>query len=155
VRTRFGNSPQLHHVYEPGGRREQITFFDEPVVGRFVPTSATDDALVIMSQGGNENDQVYRLDRAAHTTTLLTDGKSRNLLGPVRDDGSQMIVHNNRRNGRDTDIYLADCRHEKLELLYETKDQFWTARDWSQDGSKLLVAQYVSINEGYPAIFDM
>jgi dipeptidyl aminopeptidase/acylaminoacyl peptidase len=155
VRTRFGNAPQLHHVYEPGGRREQITFFDEPAVGRFVPKSTSDDVLVIMSQGGNENDQVYRLDRAAHTTTLLTDGKSRNLLGPVSEDGSQMIVHNNRRNGRDTDIYLANCRHEKLELLLETKDQFWTARDWSQDGSKLLVAQYVSINEGYPAVFDM
>src|SRR5438105_4143520 len=29
VQTRFGNSAQLHRVYEPGGRREQVTFFDE------------------------------------------------------------------------------------------------------------------------------
>ena len=28
IRTRFGNSLQLHRVYEPGGRREQITFFE-------------------------------------------------------------------------------------------------------------------------------
>jgi hypothetical protein len=27
VRTRFGETAQLHRVYEPGGRREQITFF--------------------------------------------------------------------------------------------------------------------------------
>ena len=30
IGTRFGNSPQLHRVYKPGGRREQITFFEEP-----------------------------------------------------------------------------------------------------------------------------
>lgn len=28
VSTRFANSSQLHRVYEPGGRREQITFFE-------------------------------------------------------------------------------------------------------------------------------
>ena len=37
IATRFGNTIQLHRVYEPGGRREQITFFDEPVTGRFIP----------------------------------------------------------------------------------------------------------------------
>src|SRR5690242_13486387 len=37
IATRFGNSVQLHRVYEPGGRREQITFFDEPVDGQFIP----------------------------------------------------------------------------------------------------------------------
>ena len=34
IRTRFGNSAQLHRVYEPGGRREQVTFFEEPTSGR-------------------------------------------------------------------------------------------------------------------------
>ena len=31
INTRFGNSSQLHRVYQPAGRREQITFFDEPL----------------------------------------------------------------------------------------------------------------------------
>jgi len=34
ISTRFGNASQLHRVYQPEGRREQITFFDEPVSGR-------------------------------------------------------------------------------------------------------------------------
>ncbi|MBC7818906.1 MAG: S9 family peptidase, partial [Planctomycetaceae bacterium] len=28
ISTRFGNAAQLHRVSQPGGRREQITFFD-------------------------------------------------------------------------------------------------------------------------------
>src|SRR5437763_16766399 len=43
IATRFANSSQLHRVYEAGGRREQITFFDEPVGGSFIP-KATDGA---------------------------------------------------------------------------------------------------------------
>src|SRR6478672_10263838 len=46
IRTQFANSLQLHRVYEPGGRREQITFFDEPVDGNFIP-KASDGAIVL------------------------------------------------------------------------------------------------------------
>lgn len=156
VATRFGNSNQLHRVYEPGGRREQITFYDEPASGRFIP-SATDGAILVsMSQGGSENDQVYLLDRAAFRTVLLTDGKSRNQLGPVRNDGTQMVIHSNRRNGRDTDIYVADCRAPHSErVLLETTNEFWMANDWSQDGRRFLLVHEVSINEGYPALLDV
>ena len=91
IRTRFGNSAQLHRVYEPGGRREQVTFFDEPTTGRAIP-AAKGQLLATLSKGGNENFQIYQVDLQAHRTTLLTDGKSRNELGPVSDDGRQMIV---------------------------------------------------------------
>src|SRR5690242_19879096 len=33
VATRFADTAQLHRVYEPGGRREQVTFFAEPADG--------------------------------------------------------------------------------------------------------------------------
>ncbi|MGH7138154.1 MAG: alpha/beta fold hydrolase [Pirellulales bacterium] len=156
VSTRFGNATQLHRVYMPGGRREQITFFDEPVSGRFVPTVRDGAVLATMSQGGSENDQVYLIDRVAFSTALLTDGKSRNLLGPVRHNGEQMIVLSTRRNGRDTDLYLADVRKPQSEsLLMQTSGEYWTASDWSLDGKRLLLARYVSINEGYPALFEV
>lgn len=156
VRTRFGNSAQLHRVYVPGGRREQITFFDEPVSGRFVPSSRDGAVLSILSRGGSENDQVYLIDRVGFTTSLLTDGKSRNLLGPVRHNGEQMIVLSTRRNGRDTDLYVADVRQAHSEsLLMQTEGEFWTAGDWSIDGKHLLLSHYVSINEGHPALFDV
>ncbi len=156
IATRFGNSAQLHRVYEPAGRREQVTFFEEPAGGRIIPQAKDGAVLLSISRGGDENDQLYLLDRAAYRTTLLTDGKSKHNLGPILRDGSKMIVASNRRNGRDTDLYVADCRKpDSLQPLLETNGEFWTAQDWSQDGKKLLLIRYVSINETYPAILDV
>lgn len=156
IRTRFGNSLQMHRVYEPAGRREQITFFEEPVDGGFIPGAQDGAMLLSMSRGGNENYQVYLLDRKNFTTTLLTDGTSRNSLGAVREDGSQMVIGSNRRNGRDTDLYLANPRAaDSMKLLLETDKQFWYAADWSPTGQSLLLLRYVSANEAYPALLDV
>jgi dipeptidyl aminopeptidase/acylaminoacyl peptidase len=155
IRTRFGNSLQLHRVYEPAGRREQITFFDEPVSGGFIPKQTDGAILLSMSTGGSENNQGYLLDRQNFTTKLLTDGKSRNSLGPVSPDGKQLIIGSNQRNGRDTDIYITEARGGELKMLMEVDKEFWSAVDWSQDGKKLLLLRYVSANESYPAIFDL
>jgi dipeptidyl aminopeptidase/acylaminoacyl peptidase len=155
VRTRFANSPQLHRVYEPGGRREQITFFDEPVDGSFVRQAKDGAILLSMSRGGSENDQIYLLDQTKFTTTLLTDGKSKNRVDAVRDDGKLMIVGSTQRNGRDTDLFVANPRQPGFQrTLLEVKDEHWGVSDWSKDGKSLLLTRYVSINESYPAMMD-
>jgi dipeptidyl aminopeptidase/acylaminoacyl peptidase len=155
VATRFANSAQLHRVYEPGGRREQITFFDEPTHGEFIPKATDGAILCYMSQGGNENYQIYLLDRTKYTTTLLTDGKSMNGIEVVRDDGKLMIVSSNKRNGRDIDLFVVDPRKPGYErTLMEVNNESWSADDWSKDGKSVLLSRYVSINESYPAILD-
>jgi len=156
VRTRFGNSVQLHRVYEPGGRREQVTFFEEPVSGRFIPESTQGSLLVTLSRGGSENNQIYYLDRAAYRTVRLTDGKSKNELGPVREDGSQMLVSSNQRNGRDMDLYVADTRKpDTMKLVFKADGQRWYPADWTSDGETVLMGHYVSINESYMALLDL
>jgi dipeptidyl aminopeptidase/acylaminoacyl peptidase len=156
IRTRFANSPQLHRVYLPGGRREQITFFEEPCDGGFIPRAKDGAILLSMSSGGNENNQVYYFDPKNYQTELLTDGKSRYGLGPANADGSKIILSSNERNKADTDLYLADPRKPgERELIFETTKQFWYAADWSQDGHTLLLGRFVSANESYPAIFDL
>lgn len=155
IRTRFGNSLQLHRVYEPGGRREQITFFDEPVDGGFIPGAKDEGMLLSMGSGGNENNQIYFLDRKNFKTTLLTDGKSRNGINVVHEDGSRMIISSNQRNGRDTDLYLAHPRKSGSKLLMEVRNEFWSAADWSQDGQTLALIRTVSANESYPALLDL
>lgn len=156
IRTRFGNSLQLHRVYEPGGRREQITFFDEPVDGQFLPGTKEEEILLSMGSGGNENNQIYFLDRKNFKTVLLTDGKSRNSIQAIRKDGSQMIIGSNQRNGRDTDLYIADPRKPgSMKMLMEVKNEFWSATDWSKDGKTLALIRTVSANESYPAFFDV
>src|SRR6185295_4843185 len=95
IATRFGDTAQLHRVYEPGGRREQVTFFNEPADGGFIPEAKDGALLVTMSKGGNENGQVYFLDRKSGIASLLTDGKSRNLLDAVQQDGSRILIGSN------------------------------------------------------------
>ena len=94
ISTRFGNAAQLHRVSQPGGRREQITFFDEPVVGRFIPGASDRALLLSVDSGGNENAQLWLSDPQRFQTRLLSDGKSRNLVGAWRADGSAVIVAN-------------------------------------------------------------
>jgi dipeptidyl aminopeptidase/acylaminoacyl peptidase len=156
ISTRFANSSQLHRVYTPGGRREQVTFFEEPVRGGFVPKAEDGSMLLSMSAGGNENYQVYLFDRSSFTNVLLTDGQSRNSLGAIRDDGQQMVISSNKRNGRDTDLYIADPRKpDSMEMILETTGEFWYAADWSHDAKTLLLGRYVSINESYFALLDV
>ena len=156
IRTRFGNSLQLHRVYDPGGRREQITFENEPVAGQFLPRATDESILLTLSTGGSENDQIFFLDRSRFRKTLLTDGRSRNRIDAVRDDGGQMVIGSNQRNGRDTDLYLADPRRPgTMEMLLEVSGEFWGVADWSHDGEQLLLIRYVSANEAYPALLDL
>jgi dipeptidyl aminopeptidase/acylaminoacyl peptidase len=156
IQTRFANTAQLHRVLTPLGYRQQVTYYDEPAGGRFIPKDKSGNLLVTMSAGGSERNQIYHFDRATGKTTLLTDGKSRNLLGPVLRDGSRMIVASNQRNGRDTDLYIADTRKPgTMKMILETKREFWYPVDWSPDRFTLLINRYVSINETYPALLDI
>jgi dipeptidyl aminopeptidase/acylaminoacyl peptidase len=156
ISTRFGNAVQLHVVRQPGGRREQVTFFDEPVAGRFIPGVSDGALLLSVDSGGNENAQLWLSDRQKFQTRLLSDGKSRNLVGAWRADGSALIVANNRRNGKDMDLYRVDPRQsDSFELLMEVNGQTWEADDWSRDGKWLVLRRYVSVNESYAALFDV
>ena len=155
IATRFGNTTQLHRVYEPGGRREQVTFFAEPVRGRLIPKAKDGSMLLSLSSGGNEAYQIFRVNPSNGETLRLTDGKSRNVLGAVSADGSHFAIANNSRNGRDMDIYFALRNNPtKLQSLMPVNNRYWIIEDWSPDHSKLLLNNYVSINECYPAIFD-
>jgi dipeptidyl aminopeptidase/acylaminoacyl peptidase len=155
IQTRFGNSDQLHRVYEPGGRREQITFQDEPTDGRFLP-GRTDGAMLLeFSRGGDENSQLIKLE-PGRNPALWTDGKSRNLPGPISDDGSRLIVSSNRRNPRDQDLYVVRLDEPgNWDEILRVDNQLWTPTEISVDGAKLLVQHYVSINESHAAVLDL
>ena len=90
--------------------------------------------LLSMSQGGDENNQIYRLDLDKGTVTRLTDGKSRNRLGPFRRGGGVCILTNNKRNGRDTDLYLMDPMDpSRTRMVLKVTKQFWWPAEWSPE----------------------
>ena len=150
INTRFAETPQLHLVSMPGGERRQLTFFQDAVrVGRFHPNGG--DYLVFLKDiGGGEWYQLYRLDLTTGSVTLLTDGKSRNTLGPWSSQGDQIAYTSTRRTGKDTDLWVMNPADPKSDhLLTKLEGGGWQPLDWSPDDKQILVLEEISINESY------
>ncbi len=146
VTTRFAQTSQAHIVTAPMGARAQLTFDDEPV--RNVSTSLDGRALLYMSDtGGNEQYQIRRLDRKTGKVTRLTDGKSRHGSYVWSHAGDRIAYTSNARNGKDMDLYLGDGVKASAEQLLLKRSGHWYPIEFSRDGRRLLVGQYVSIND--------
>ena len=155
IATRFGDTPQLHLVSEPGGARRQLTFYPDAVTsGRFHPNGG--DYIVFMKDiGGGEWYQLYRFDLQTGDVTLLTDGKARNLRGPWSSKGDQLAYMSTRRTGKDTDLWVMNPSDPKSDhLLTKLQGGGWEPLDWSPDDKKILLKEELSINEAYLWLVD-
>ncbi len=134
IATRFADTTQLHLVKMPGGG--DYILFEKDV-------------------GGGEWYQLYRYDEATGNVTLLTDGKSRNLMGPWSSGGDQLAYMSTRRTGKDTDLWVmnpADPESDRLATKLEGGG--WWPEDWSPDDSKILLKEALSLNEAYLWLVD-
>ena len=148
ISTRFADATQLHLVKKPGGARRQLTFLPEPVAGGGFRPKTGEFIVFAQDKGGGEFYQLYRYDVADGRITLLTDGKSRNTGGAWSDSGKWMAYSSTRRTGKDTDIYVMDPANPKTDrLVLRVEGGGWSVSDWSPDESRLLVTEYLSINE--------
>jgi dipeptidyl aminopeptidase/acylaminoacyl peptidase len=156
ISTRFGNTNQAHVVKAPGGARTQMTFFPERVAGaRFEPTKG-ESFIFSKDIGGNEQFQIYRYDFADGSVTLLTDGKSRNTGAKWSRDGRWIAYGSTRRTGNDVDIYVVAASDPKSDRrVLENAGGGWQVADWSPDDTRLVVAEFVSINELYLWLVDV
>jgi dipeptidyl aminopeptidase/acylaminoacyl peptidase len=155
ITTRFADTAQLHLVKMPGGERQQLTFFADAVgSGRFHPNGG--DYIVFAKDiGGGEWYQLYRYDMTSGDVTLLTDGKSRNLMGPWSSGGDQIAYMSTRRTGKDTDLWVMNPAEPKSDrLLTKLEGGGWGPEDWSPDDSKILLKEQISLNEAYLWLVD-
>ena len=105
--------------------------------------------------GGGEWFQLYRYDVASGDVTLLTDGKSRNILGSWSSSGDQVAYVSTRRTGQDTDLWVMNPADPKTDpLLTQLKGGGWEPVDWSPDDKHILLLEEVSINESYLWLVD-
>lgn len=154
ISTRFGNTDQLHIVDHPMGARRQITFFDEPVrSGAFVPGSRGRKLFYMMDKGGSEYNQIYLLNLDDGTSRMLTDGKSRNEALTVSHNGSRIAFASSLRNGKDTDIYLADAPDYKPRLAIEATGAYYPVT-FSPDAKQLSFIEYISEKVAYIHVMD-
>ncbi len=154
ISTRFASTSQLHVVHAAGGRREQITFESDAIGGAAVAHDGT--VLYEKGKDGNEQFQIYRHDRRTGRAVMLTDGKSRNNLGPLDASGRRFAFSSTKRTGKIPDLYVCDLSTgEGPRLLLEVAEPGWGVADWSPDGSKALLVHYVSVNESYVHVLDV
>lgn len=145
ISTRFANVAQLHTVAQPLAMRRQITFETDRIGG--AAYSKTGDVLVVQKDtGGGEFYQLYTLKDGR--LSLVTDGKSRNQFGAFSKDGRLVGYSSTRRNGTDSDLYVVDPRDPKTDrMVAEVKGGGWGIQDFSADGTKAVVAHYLSIQQ--------
>ena len=157
INTRFGSTPQLHRVSKSMGARTQITFFDEPVSATSYEPLKGDYLVYSKDIGGNEFGQLFKLDLKTLQSTLLTDGgKSQNGGITWRNDGKGFYYASTKRNGGDRDIYYMDPNNPKSEkLILQVKGGGWGIQDISPDNKKLVLGEYISINESYIWLLDI
>ena len=148
IRTRFGNTTQLHQVTVPGGARRQLTFFPEPIGG--TQRRPGDSQLQFgMDAGGDEFYQLFILDPASGESRMLTDGESRNSSATWSHDGKWLAYRSTRRNGRSNDIWIMQPDEpEAARMIFESPDgSYWNPADFDRAGKRLLIQNYVSITD--------
>jgi dipeptidyl aminopeptidase/acylaminoacyl peptidase len=157
ISTRFGNTSQLHTVNSPGGARNQITFFDEPVRnGSFCPSSDYNGFLFTKDIGGNEFAQIYWYDMNTRSSEMISDGSSVNFGILWSNKGDKFAFTSTRRNTKDFDVYVSNISSPKeASLKIDRGSGYWVATDWSPDDSKLIVIQYLSSIKSNSYIFDL
>jgi dipeptidyl aminopeptidase/acylaminoacyl peptidase len=155
IGTRFGNTYQAHLVKMPGGARQQLTFFREPVYGGSFHPEGADYILYQKDLGGGEWYQFFRYDLATGESTLLTDGKSRNTSPQWSTGGNQIAYVSTRRNKQDTDLWVMNPADPKTDhMLTQLTGAGWQPLDWSRDDKKILLLEEMSVNETYLWLVD-
>jgi dipeptidyl aminopeptidase/acylaminoacyl peptidase len=155
ILTRFADTAQVHRVARPGGARTQLTFERDSVGGASYEPRGGKYFLFSKSAGGSERYQIYRRDLDTGAVTLLTDGKSRNGRPHWSREGNRIAYTSTRRNGADTDLYVMDPADPKTDrLIHPLQGGGWSVLDWSPDDARLLIGEYVSINESRLHLFD-
>ena len=145
ISTRFGDVNQVHKVGHPGGAREQITFFNEPV-GALQRQPGGSKMVFTMDAGGSEFSQIFLLDPASSDdAVMLTDGASRNDSVVWDRTGISIAYRSTRRNGSSNDVWMVDVANpETAHMVLESPDgTHWSASDFSENNDKLLIGNYV------------
>jgi dipeptidyl aminopeptidase/acylaminoacyl peptidase len=147
ISTRFASTSQLHVVEMPLGMRTQITFGDEPVTrARFQPGDPQ-TVWYLQDKGGGEFFQLFRLDRHTGRSQMLTDGKSRHGALTISRDGKRIAFSGTQRNGKDTDVYVAETASPRDARRLTEAEGTWEPLEFSPDAHKLLVRHERSVQD--------
>ena len=113
-------TPQVWTLDSPGAWPEQRTFYEERVT--FCSYSPTRTELVFgKDEGGNEREQLFRLDPDGSTVDLTRSPDAKHYWGGWSNDGDRFAFASNRREESVFDVYVQDrdAVGENAELVFE------------------------------------
>lgn len=156
IRTRFAETTQLHVVDTPMGMRRQVTFYDEPARGGdYAPPGGPKGFLFSKDTGGDENFQIYFYNDTENTARLVSTGKDRHQFSLWSRDGKKVAWTMSTADAAKRTVWVADAdKPEGRKSVYEA-DGYWLPVDWSHDGRRLLLLNYISITNSALHILDL
>ena len=162
VARRAVNTTQLHRVAEPGGELRQLTDFTEPVrFGLWWP-KAPDTMIFTRDAGGNEQQQLYRLDARAPAPLALTDATRKHELAGITHARDRLLVESTdvdktgRRESPTLDITLVDpLDANKARKIATLPGTGWGDFTFSFDDHRVAMIEFKSVNESYVWLMDV
>jgi len=156
IKTRFDHVTQLHRVNEPGGARYQLTFGEEPV-GEVLLQPKSKLLALTLDEGGDEFDQVFLFNPQDGLMRMLSDGSAMNNRMTWDRQGRKLAYRSTRRNGRSSDIWVQNpASSDPATMLLATEDgTLWKPVDFSRDGKKLLIQQFISVADSRVYVMDL
>jgi len=146
VLTSTGTANQVHLVAAPLATPKPVTAFTEGTIGAASFSPAGGDFFVVRKDtGAAETHQLHTVD--GESTTLLTDGKSRNGLPAWSRKSGRIAFDSNRRNGRDRDIYVVDPKDPSSSRMVAEVSGSWEVWGWSPDDTALLSLELLPGND--------
>src|SRR5207253_2635782 len=131
VASNMPGTQQLYVLPARGGALEQLTSFQEPVTGQFLPDGRV---LLEVDEGGNERTQLYVLD-GGETKPLVVDERYIHRTPHAR--GTLLAYATNRRNDVDFDVVVRDLRSGEEQTFELTGNHYVEAV--SPDGRWIAV----------------
>ena len=154
ISTRFGEVSQIHQIEQPLGMRRQLTFYDEPVGGALADPDG-DRFVFTKDTGGDEFYQGFYFDTETGKVSQFTEPGVRNGAFVWSDDGEHVAWYRASDGDPDYDLFVGDPeRPESARLVYEGTGALYPV-DFSSDGRKLAVQQYLSISKSRIFILDI
>jgi dipeptidyl aminopeptidase/acylaminoacyl peptidase len=155
IATRFGATNQIHRVAQPMGDRTQLTFYDEPVNGASARRDGTGSFFFARDNGGDENFQGFLYDPRASRAVQFTETGTRNQSFTQTEDGRLVAWSLAPANSPDYDVFIADPANASTRRLALDGSGALGPIDFSPDGKRLLIGQFVSVAKTRRFILDV
>ena len=117
------------------GRQETLAETQERIWKMLV--AANGDIFYTSDEGGNENEQIYKVEPSG-PRRITSDGETRHNLGGLLPDGRTLIIACNARDKKTFDIMALDVETGEKRMILQNTDNYNTPAALSPDGRYLL-----------------